>query len=104
MPTPGIGVVPMSPTLRFVSGPTTATRYRITGTTKDRSGTPLGNCMVEVYSTQDNTCRATTTSDANGLYTVDVVETAAGLTFFAIGYLPGSPDVAGTTVNTLVGT
>lgn len=76
-------------------------RYLISGVTRDASGNPLGNCVVEVYETVSNLFRATTVSDANGNYAIEI-SGDLGITFQAIAYLPGSPDVAGVTVNTLV--
>lgn len=85
---------------RINSAPKTPSRYIITGTTRDSTGAPLGNCAVELFETQNpSVVRAQTTSDANGLFTV--VSTVPPLAFFLVAYLPGSPDVAGTTVNTL---
>lgn len=82
--------------------------YQITGTTKDSAGVALPGCTVEVYETvlggePHGQLRASTVSDANGFYSVDVTSPESGLTFQAKAYLPGSPDVAGVTVNTLVG-
>ena len=79
-------------------------RYTISGVTQDSFGNPLGGCVVEVYETVSNMIRAETVSDANGNYIVDVTSGETGLTFQAIAYLSGSPDVAGITANTLVGT
>ena len=77
----------------------TPQRYVVTGTTRDSTRAPLGNCNVELFETASNKLRAVTTSDANGLFTI--VSTVAPLAFFLVAYLPGSPDVAGTSVNTL---
>lgn len=82
-------------------------RYRIVGVTVDQGGLPLGLCTVEVYETvpgeePHGLLRGSTVSDANGNYTLDVTG-GMGLTFKCIAYKPGSPDVFGTTVNTLTG-
>jgi hypothetical protein len=45
----------------------------------------------------------TTTSDANGLYEFRYAGQPP-TTYYLVAYKAGSPDVAGTTVNTLVGT
>jgi hypothetical protein len=87
----------------YVNPPQPA-RYVISGVTRDVNNNPLPGCMVEVYESASNLFRASTVSDANGNYAVDVTSSETGLTFQAIAYLPGSPDVAGITVNTLVGT
>jgi hypothetical protein len=88
------------PAVPFLQPP----RYRLVGITKDSGGNPLGACTVEVFETVSGLLRGSTVSDANGNYSLDVtVSAGTGLTFFCNGYLAGSPDVAGTTVNTLVG-
>lgn len=85
-------------------------RYRITGVTKNSANAVLPGCTVEIYETVPNSSeprgqlRGTTVSDANGYYSLEVTSNASGLTFKVDAYLAGSPDVAGTTVNTLVGT
>ena len=84
-------------------------RYTISGVTRDSSGAPLAGCTVEIYETGSiseprGQLRATTVSDAGGNYSADVTSSETGLTFQAKAYLPGAPDVAGVTVNTLVGT
>lgn len=74
-------------------------RWIVTGITKDRFGVALPGCMVELFETASNVLRAITTSDANGIYTMET--TVPPLQFQVTAYLPGSPDVAGITVNTL---
>ena len=89
-------------------------RYRLTGRTLDSTGAVLGNCQLEVFEILNTTAIyphaepkgrlvATATSDANGNYTVDVMD-RPGVTFQVDAYKSGSPDVAGTTLNTLTGT
>jgi len=75
-------------------------RWLITGVTKDSTGAALGNCTVTIFTTVDNMPRATYVSDAAGNYSISVDGNAQ--TRFAVSYKAGSPDVAGTTVNTLV--
>jgi hypothetical protein len=92
-------------------------RYTISGVTYNAAGAVLGGCAVEVF-TSENPPRlvgAAVSDPATGAYSVDVPgPTAIGtpsdgevpdvtLTFQAVAYLPGSPDVAGVTVNTLLG-
>ena len=77
-------------------------RYVISGITKDSAGVALGNCVVEVFETISRRLHASTISDVTGAYLVDVTG-EADVTFFVVAYQAGSPDVAGTTVNTLVG-
>lgn len=92
-----------------VSGP--PARYLIAGVTRDAAGAPLGGCTVHVFEKESGLFRDEVISDANGNYAVDVsgpdavdAESGLPLTFQCVAYLPGSPDVAGVTVNTLVGT
>jgi hypothetical protein len=85
-------------------------RYVIFGVTQDFTGTPLGNCLVRIFEGESGLLRAEVTSDASGKYSVDVngpdaidSETLRPLTFQAVAYKAGTPDVSGVTVNTLVG-
>lgn len=77
------------------------TRYQISGVTKDAQGVALANCVVDIFMTRNDMLCASATSDADGNYSVGV-SGVAGLTFYAVAYKTGSPDVAGVTVNTLV--
>jgi hypothetical protein len=93
-------------------------RYVVAGVTRDSSGAPLGGCVVEVFSNENppRLVGATVSDPVSGEYSVDVPGPTAPLivsdgevpdttlTFQAVAYLPGSPDVAGVTVNTLIGT
>lgn len=73
---------------------------RVIGITKDRAGLPLGGCVVHLFRTADDVKVAATVSDGAGVFSFAV---PAGVAHYAVAYLAGSPDVAGTTVNTLVG-
>lgn len=73
----------------------------ISGTTKDSAGAALGNCDVVLFRTQDDSKASETQSDASGNYRMDA---STALQHYAVAYKAGSPDVAGTTVNTLTGT
>ena len=75
--------------------------YTVSGTTRDSTGATLAGCTVDVIETATGVRRARTVSDAAGAFSVAVTE---GLQFRLDAYLAGSPDVAGTTVNTVVGT
>jgi hypothetical protein len=89
-------------------------RYRISGITKNSAGVALGNCVVQVYESSSQATliegqeahgklRGSTDSGANGNYSLDVTGLGSGLTFTVVAYKAGTPDVAGTTVNTLEG-
>jgi hypothetical protein len=79
---------------------------RITGVTKDSAGAVLVSCKVDLFETPTDIKFDETTSDANGNY---IVQIPKGLTqtqtqtWYCVAYKAGSPDVAGTTVNTLTG-
>lgn len=96
---------------RFVSGllglppflgfPTPPVDLRIFGVTKDSTGAALGSCTVDLFTTTDNVLVATTVSDASGNY--EFRGRSTSFTHYVVAYKAGSPDVSGTTVNTLVG-
>lgn len=72
---------------------------KITGVTRDSTGVALGNCVVQLFRTVNDVLVVETTSDANGNFAI----TAGGDGFYIVAYKVGSPDVAGTTLNTLIG-
>ena len=74
--------------------------FTIAGTTRNASGSALGNCTVDLFRTADDSVAARTQSDANGLYSIVA---SSEVTHYAVAYLAGAPDVTGATVNTLVG-
>lgn len=73
---------------------------KIIGTTRDASGNPLGTCVVKGYLTSNDQFLRQLTSDANGYF--EFCSEFSGAAHYLVGYRPGSPDVEGTTVNTLV--
>lgn len=77
-----------------------ASTYIIMGVTRDAANVPLGGVTVELFNTGTDQKVLSTVSDANGNYTFSVT---GQQTFFAVAYLPGGPDVFGTTANTLTG-
>lgn len=74
----------------------------ISGITRDSAGAALGNCVVNLFQTQGNVFVATTTSDASGNYSFSVPGNSSAS--FVVAYKAGSPDVSGTTLNTLIPT
>ena len=83
-------------------------RYLITGVTRNSSGVAIGNVSIEALeaitaNTSEPKGRlvGTTISDANGNYSIEVHADPA-VKFQIDAYKAGAPDVAGTTVNTLV--
>jgi hypothetical protein len=71
----------------------------IAGVTRDSTGAILAGCTVNLFLTSGNTFVSSTVSDANGNFAFYVSSPIPQ--YFLVGYLAGSPDVEGTTVNTL---
>lgn len=78
-----------------------AVQYRIGGITKDAAGNALPACTVKLYQTGNDLEIDRTVSDANGNYSFSTLGPAEN--YYCVAYLAGSPDRAGTTVNTLTG-
>lgn len=74
---------------------------RISGITRDSTGAPLGNCVVQLLRTIDDVMVEKVTSDAFGVYAFTTVGLAEQ--YYVSAYKVGAPDVAGSSVNTLVG-
>lgn len=74
--------------------------YYISGVTRDNAGNPLANCTVRLYRTANDSVAAVVVSDGSGNFSI---ASSPALAHYIVAYLPGSPDVAGTTLNTLVG-
>jgi len=75
--------------------------FLLTGVTKNSAGAALAGCAVHLFRTSDDLLIGATTSDGSGNFSFVV---ANGVTaYYVVAYHAGSPDVAGTTVNTLVG-
>lgn len=89
----------------------TPIKYTISGLTRDSTQAVLGNCTLKVFEVVNGAATNEEpkgrlvnmgTSDANGNYSIEVYS-SPGVTFNVDAYKAGSPDLAGTTVNTLVG-
>lgn len=78
------------------------TYFSIRGVTKDSAGAVLGGCVVNWFDTATNVKLGTITSDANGVFEFRTAGQPP-TTYYLVAYKSGSPDVAGTTVNTLYG-
>src|ERR1019366_9086709 len=81
----------------FRSMPFDAKTRFITGATLDSTGAALAACTVELFRTDTNQVQAVTISDGSGNYTFT---SPGNFNFYVVAYKAGSPDVAGTTVNT----
>lgn len=90
------------PALMYGSLPLPASKLIISGVTKDSTGAALGSCTVSLYRTLDDQLLERVTSDGGGNYQFSAIGLSE--TYYVVAYKAGSPDVAGTTVNTLIGT
>ena len=84
---------------RLVRG---AASFIISGTALDSGGSPLPAATVKLFRTGDDSFVKQTVADGSGLFSFTLSDNAG--TFYVVAYLAGSPDVMGTTVNTLVAT
>lgn len=73
---------------------------KIIGMTLDSTGAPLGSCIVQGYLTATDAFVGQMTSDSGGYY--ELPTAYSGQNHYIVAYKAGSPDVAGTSVNTLV--
>lgn len=73
--------------------------YRVVGVTRDSFGNVLPGCTVRLFKTSGDVKVAQTVSDGSGNYIF--TNCAPGTAYYIVAYLAGSPDVAGTSVNTL---
>ena len=73
----------------------------IRGATLDSAGSPLANCALEVFDSTSGLLVERLTSDGSGNYVTSPV--GMGRLYQIDAYKTGSPDVMGTTVNTLTG-
>ena len=79
---------------------------RISGVTKDSGGGLLGNCIVKLMRSDTDAMVFQTVSDSLGNFVVQLpvgFSQANTKTYYMTAYLAGSPDVMGTTINTLTG-
>jgi hypothetical protein len=95
----GPGSVPQA--VSHYKSPARGRVYTVSGVTRDSVGNPLGSCTVHLFRSKDDTLVDQQVSDASGNYTFITANPAD--TYYVVAYLAGSPDVAGTSVNTLPG-
>lgn len=74
--------------------------YSIAGVTRDLNGAGLGSCVVKLFRTADDSLVNQTSSDASGIF---ITPASNLLQHYFVFYKAGAPDVAGTSLNTLVG-
>ena len=72
----------------------------IAGVTRDSTGAALGSCVVDLMLTATDSKIDGVVSDSTGAYSFKSGQ--YGKTYYVVAYKAGSPDRAGTSVNTLV--
>lgn len=85
-----------------VCRPTPPMYVRVFGVTRDSTGAAIGVCAVELYRTSDDVVLDRTISDASGNYEFRTGSSGDNR-HYVRAYKAGSPDLAGTTVDTLIG-
>lgn len=75
-------------------------RLKIRGITRDSAGTALGSCLVQCFRTSDDLLVSESFSDSGGYF--EAPTQYSGSAHYLVCYKGGSPDVAGTSVNTLM--
>jgi hypothetical protein len=78
-----------------------ASRVGFVGITRDQYGAPVGSCVVQLFRTSNDLFIMEITSDASGNFLLQSWYSPD--THYIVAYKAGSPDIFGTTVNTLVG-
>lgn len=73
---------------------------RITGITRDSTGVALGSCVVQGFVTATEVYVGKVTSDGSGYF--ELPTPFPSTAHYLVAYRAGSPDIAGTTVNTLI--
>lgn len=74
--------------------------FALEGVTRDTNSAALGSVVVQLFRTTDNSFIEQSTSDVNGNYQLSTPYSDA---HYIVAYKAGSPDIAGTTVDTLTG-
>lgn len=75
-------------------------RLAFVGITRDQYGSPVGGVTVKCYLTSTDQVTASVVSDGNGNYTITTPYYPDG--HYLVCYKTASPDIFGTTVNTLI--
>jgi len=84
-------------------GEGTQSRNFLRGTCKDSGGTAVANAIVQGFRTSDDVFLGEVQGNTDGTYTLGV-EASKATACYLVAYKAGSPDIAGTTVNTLTPT
>lgn len=75
------------------------TTYTLAGTCFDVNNAPVDSAVVKVFDTATDTLQGSGTSAADGTYSVSL--SIAG-PLYAVAYHANAPDIAGTTLDTLM--
>lgn len=73
---------------------------KLIGTSRDSGGAVLGSCTVKAFVTSTDVLAGTTVSDSAGYF--EVCTSNSGVAHRIDAYKGGSPDLAGSSVNTLI--
>jgi hypothetical protein len=84
-------------------GDGTQSKNFLRGTCKDSVGTPVANAIVQAFVTATDAFAGEVQGNTDGTYTLGV-EQSKSTAHYLVAYKAGSPDTAGTTVNTLLPT
>lgn len=76
--------------------------YSLSGNCYNSRGAAVASATVKIFDTATDTLQATTTSNSGGAYVFTTL-TSVG-PYYAVAYHANSPDIAGTTLNTLLAT
>jgi hypothetical protein len=82
-----------------LAGASTRFSYVITDTVCDANGTPVPGATIHLFDTATDVEVDEVTSNGSGVFTF--TNPTLGPNYYVVGYLAGSPDIAGTSVNTL---
>lgn len=74
--------------------------FVLAGVTRDSAGDPLGSCVVQLFRTADDVLMEEKVSEADGSFFFLVSDISTE--HYIVAYKAGTPDRAGTTLNTLV--
>ena len=89
------------PDMFFKSPVMAGDNWELSGVTRDSTGAPLGGCTVHLfYASNDQFISAQISDPTTGAFTFQIGNNAGP--FYVTAYLAGTPDVAGTSLNTLL--
>lgn len=84
-------------------GEGTQSKNFLLGLCVDASGVPVANAIVQAFRTADDAFAGEVQANTDGTYVLGVEQSKA-TPHYLVAYKPGSPDIAGTTINTLLPT